>query len=731
MKKLSLLLLAVLILLACFTGCQDTEDPHTHLFENATVIKSPCIVAGEEVATCACGETRSTAILPTGKHIYENGVCIGCNQNEIPLYDVTSAYDADGDGQEEVYYFSPVLSNRFDDAVHLSAGDYDRSLSSSSVGNSSYNAIGHWYVAYRSEQSIVYRVTVAESGRYEMALHLYIDDMDAHGAQYTVNSGSDKAENFETSFRFNKTDYREARNAATCGTYMYGITVNLVAGENTITVTQSSETSGCQFFRDLYFDRVGDYHRHAWENETVTEATCGKDGVKTAVCSCGLQQNAILSATGAHNYVDSVCSVCDHVNATHGIVGYEFLYDDPGFAGGTVQFKPEKTGIYSFYWGDENGKLADYTMVYSGTYTADKLSNVTIQSFTAIPQGATRLLAINSTETVVYSYTIPKKRLMTATELYAFGSLSDTHNGTRYGSTAIPYTHFVNAAEILYQKGAIAIGISGDISYKNIESEYKLHAHAVKLLYNSAPDMPIFTTTGNHEIEGVSVLDKDNYIKYTRNLVEYKSDLKIILKDGNDLDYVVELPDGSVMIYFHQIYYDYGKSTSRLVTDEQLDWLGARFEEYKDRTVFFYFHTFMDGAPGDATSLGGYEYTGSLLKTTEDYRRLDAYFQKYTNVIYFSGHSHFPFDAQFVTPMAGRTNDDKNIDDRDGYYATLVHIPSCAAPRVITSSGSSFTHAPERSEGFLIHVYEDYIVFEGYDFINEQTFAYATYIIHR
>ena len=232
MKKLSLLLLAVLILLACFTGCQDTEDPHTHLFENATVIKSPCIVAGEEVATCACGETRSTAILPTGKHIYENGVCIGCNQNEIPLYDVTSAYDADGDGQEEVYYFSPVLSNRFDDAVHLSAGDYDRSLSSSSVGNSSYNAIGHWYVAYRSEQSIVYRVTVAESGRYEMALHLYIDDMDAHGAQYTVNSGSDKAENFETSFRFNKTDYREARNAATCGTYMYGITVNGNTMEN-------------------------------------------------------------------------------------------------------------------------------------------------------------------------------------------------------------------------------------------------------------------------------------------------------------------------------------------------------------------------------------------------------------------------------------------------------------------------------------------------------------------
>jgi len=45
--------------------------------------------------------------------------------------------------------------------------------------------------------------------------------------------------------------------------------------------------------------------------------------------------------------------------------------------------------------------------------------------------------------------------------------------------------------------------------------------------------------------------------------------------------------------------------------------------------------------------------------------------------------------------------------------------------------GSSTPHAPDRSEGFLVHVYEDYIVFEGYDFVNNQTIAYATYIIQR
>jgi len=55
----------------------------------------------------------------------------------------------------------------------------------------------------------------------------------------------------------------------------------------------------------------------------------------------------------------------------------------------------------------------------------------------------------------------------------------------------------------------------------------------------------------------------------------------------------------------------------------------------------------------------------------------------------------------------------------------LVHIPSVAATR----SGTGLSDAKNRSEGYLVRVYEDCIVFEGYDFVNNQNFAYATYII--
>ncbi|MBE6699201.1 MAG: hypothetical protein E7584_03045, partial [Ruminococcaceae bacterium] len=504
------------------------------------------------------------------------------------------------------------------------------------------------------------------------------------------------------------------------------VKVNLVAGENIIKMEQSSNSPKCQHYRDFYFVKTGEFHLHSYQNETLTiKATCATDGEKVATCSCGKTKVTVIPATQHHIYENDICIGCGKVYVPVGIIEYDYLYETPGFAGGTLTFLPETSDVYTFYWADANGKLKDYTMLYSDEFIADVEAEVTIQSFTAIPKGATRLLAVSGDGDVTYSYTIPESRLFTEEEMYAFGALSDTHQGTRYGSTSIPYNHFINAAKVLYDKGAITIGICGDFSYENIESEYILHSQTIQEIYAFAPDMPIFTTTGNHESRDPYPFNKEMYLKYTRDLVDYDSDLYYIFSDGNDLDYVIELPDGSVMIFFHQIKYEYNSPTARLVTDAQLEWLGARFEQYKDRTVFFFFHTFMDEQVGDATSSSGDEYGLPLISSTVEYKRFDEYFKKYTNVVYFSGHSHWAFDSQLVEPKPGKTNYDKNIDDKDGTYATMVHIPACSTPRVLTGSGDG------RSEGYIVHVYENYVVFEGYEFVQGETFAYATYIIEK
>ena len=211
-------------------------------------------------------------------------------------------------------------------------------------------------------------------------------------------------------------------------------------------------------------------------------------------------------------------------------------------------------------------------------------------------------------------------------------------------------------------------------------------------------------------------------------MVDYDTDMDPIFSDGNDLDFVVELPDGSVMIYLNQVYYDYNTATSRLLDDYQLEWLEKKLEQYKDRTVFLFFHTFIDEEAGDASTHTGKEYSLPLISETVEYKKFQELFTKYKNVVYFSGHSHQSFDLQFMKEKTGdKDNLYTNIDNNNGTFATMVHIPSVAATR----SGTGLSDAKDRSEGYLVHVYENYIVFEGYDFVNDQTFAYATYIISR
>ena len=701
------------------------KPPHEHLFEFVSITKEPtCTEVGAQLFACSCGAEESREISATGIHLYENGLCSMCGDAPIPLYALPSVYDADGDGQNDVYNFSPKLLDAFQNGIHVWAGDY---LSNSKVSVSSAQGISHWYVTENQNpaQYIIYSVTVPEAGQYEMVIHLRMKDAQERGTKYTINAGTENEYTFETSYGHSGLDYAPLRDVKTLTTYMYGIKVNLVAGENTIKIEQSSMSPKCQHYRDFYFVKTGDFHFHKYENEAVTkQVTCGADGEKTATCSCGKTKVTVIPATQNHTYQNNICTGCGKVYVPAGFLQYDFLYDAPGFAGGTLTFLPETTDIYTFYWADANGKLKDYTMLYSDEFAASIEAEVTIQSFTAIPKGATRLIAVSGDGDVTYSYTIPTERLFVEEELYVFGALSDTHQGKRYGSTDIPYNHFINAAKVLYDKGAITIGICGDFSYDNIESEYVLHAEAIQEIYSYAPDMPIFTTSGNHESKYTG-FSYDWYMQYARDVVDYDSELDYVYFDGNELDYVVELPDGSVMIYLHQIAYDYGKSTSRLLYDYQLEWFEARLEQYKDTTVFLFFHTFMDEQVGDATS-SGYEYGLPMISSTVEYKKFDELFAKYTNVVYFSGHSHWTFDAQFEEPKAGKTNYDKNIDDKDGTFATMVHIPACSTPRVVTGGERS-----NASEGYIVHVYANYVVFEGYEFVKGETFAYATFIIEK
>ena len=539
-----------------------------------------------------------------------------------------------------------------------------------------------------------------------MILHLRMKDGQTRGAKFIVNEGTKFEQTFSTSHAFGGNDYENVRQETTESSYMYGVKVHLQAGENLIKIAQST-ASHSQHFRDFYFVKVGEIHYHLYQNEvSVLAPTCNEDGERTLSCTCGKTITLVLPSTNEHLYIEDTCCYCENENVGYGIVSYEFLSQKAGFAGGTVSLRPEISGIYTLYWANEQGKLPDYTMLGSFTARVGKVTDYVLHENTAIPAQATRLMAVCAFDyRYTYEFDIPKERLLNSQSLYTFGALSDTHQGTRYGDESLSFDRLIDAGKILSKKGSIFIGINGDIVNDNTESEYILHAEAIKSIYAVAPNLPVWCSSGNHESKNIGFA-QEWYFQYTRGVVDYQTDLTPIFTEDNELDFVVEMPDGSVVIFLHQIYYDYGKSNSRLMDDTQLDWLGERLEAYKDRIVFLFFHTEMQGKVGD--------FNGSdalvMGADTQDYRGLDAYFKQNTNVIFFNGHSHGNFDILFSAEYG-----DRIFEDGKEEYATLVHIPSLAQSQL----------------GHIVHVYEDCIVFEGYDFAKEQAIAYATFIIEK
>ena len=205
-----------------------------------------------------------------------------------------------------------------------------------------------------------------------------------------------------------------------------------------------------------------------------------------------------------------------------------------------------------------------------------------------------------------------------------------------------------------------------------------------------------------------------------------------VADNGMDFVYAPSEAKGDVFIFFSQYRWDYNKPTSRLVTDEQLDWLSAQLEKYKNETVFLFFHTFLANADGDP-DMGegnlknnvGNSYDLVFTPGTADEARFRELMKEYKNVVFFNGHSHWAYDMQKFNPQM-------NITDYNGEYATMVHISSVSSPRRTTANSLATTeHAMRSSEGMLVTVYPEKIVFTACDFLSGELLAYATYVIEK
>lgn len=445
----------------------------------------------------------------------------------------------------------------------------------------------------------------------------------------------------------------------------------------------------------------------------------------------------ILTLALTFTFMPHTMNICAEDITTGVSIEYNFADNRAGYAYGSITISAGQEGEYSFYWGDKEGNKLKYNGVeYSefGSCTAtESKSEITgtyqvISPYTAIPEGAEKLLAYDNKEEKVCEYTIPEsKRFHEGEVKYKFGVMSDVHYN-RYSdySSDDAVVAFDNALKFMNNQGIDFVTLTGDLSAHAEIAAYTKFNTAIK----KYPKMTVYTCMGNHD-DSYSYYDADtrvsNFSKYVNTGIKTDKNIKNISDTG--VDFIYE-KGGDIFIFLSQVQWKYNKN-SFLVTDKQLNWLEKNLNTYAGRNVFIYFHSYFASENGDVTTAvgnlinpGGYTYDLTYVFGSKDEKRFRSLLNKYPNVTMFSGHSHWAYDQQKYNPNLNIGNIKKNNTG-----ATLVHVASVTAPRTIEENATQREeNNGKRSEGMVAAKYKNSTVYNAVDFKNNKYLAYATYI---
>lgn len=351
--------------------------------------------------------------------------------------------------------------------------------------------------------------------------------------------------------------------------------------------------------------------------------------------------------------------------------------------------------IYDFYYADQNGNiLEDYEKICdTNIYTYfNKLNKA--------PKGAETIVACaKNTKNVKAIANIPDTLKMSdlGTKLYSFGALSDVHIDGDGMDEGYASQDFEKALNFLNNKGAVFVGISGDLTREPQYGELELYKNIV----DKVDGVPVYACRGNHDCR-YSLQDWDTYIGTELQFtIAYQNDKFIFLSMASE---------GTE---------NYGDGC---LTTTQLNWLEEQLQASKNQRVFLFFHVFdPDTGCGNVNNL--YPWDG-LDENSSNIQRFLNLMRNNKNVIYFSGHSHLDFNCQ-------RFGANANVYDEND-FCKRVHIPSCSRPRQNDTGNSSDGTYDNNlgSQGYLIDVYENAIVLRGYDFQKDKFLPIAQYLMN-
>ncbi|MBE6824234.1 MAG: starch-binding protein [Ruminococcaceae bacterium] len=417
-------------------------------------------------------------------------------------------------------------------------------------------------------------------------------------------------------------------------------------------------------------------------------------------------------------------------------LSYSFTGDEAtkaGFAEGTISLTVNESsaaGNYYLYWADSTKALDGYRQiatlnVSSGTGTYKMLDH------TAIPPKATQIIAIKSSSTptnknvsnAASTYAIPaNKRLSDTTAIYSFGAFSDPQIANdSYGSGSYPHdeTHWAKALETFTQRGVSFLVASGDIVNDQnggvtYAAEYQRYQ---KILADSSFVNPVWEANGNHDVH-VNWKGSDPVLNKPFVMGTGIDSNAASIKANKAYFEMTEPVTGDHFIFMAQEGGFYSNQGQQFTT-AQLDWLEGLLKKYKDdgKNIFIMEHCNVEGWGSGDKATSPYYYDLGMKKSQTSTARFIKLMETYKKCVIVTGHTHLELGAHL------------NYSDNNGTSAVMMHNSAIGGVRRLVNGSVDRTAVLGMSEGYIVDVYEDCIIFNGANLYHNEIMPDCTYII--
>ncbi|MGN1130987.1 MAG: starch-binding protein, partial [Ruminococcus sp.] len=390
--------------------------------------------------------------------------------------------------------------------------------------------------------------------------------------------------------------------------------------------------------------------------------------------------------------------------------------DTSGYAEGTITLSSDTDGTYSLYWADDTKALEGYYAITSLTVSANNSKEFKFGYHTAIPKGATKIIATTTDDKTVANavavYDIPAEKQLNAGKLlYTFNSYSDVHiaDDNYYVNCD---KNWAQALKFGVDKDTDFIVTSGDMNSFGRVSEWERYQ---KILADSDYLNSVYEANGNHDLRDDTVKGNTAFVRATG------TDNTIANFDANKpYYYVTEKTTGDIFI-FMALETNTNPSASDEFSQAQITWLSNLLKENygKGKNIYIVEHSPINGfGAGDRMSNPYYKaHLSESFISTVQFKNLLI---QYPDVIWMSGHTHEDFDMGY------------NYSDENGTAANMIHNPAVAGSTKANSSDNGLDYnggAGYNSQGYYVETYENQVVFYGANLTDELIYPAYSYVM--